>query len=381
VRIFYAVPRSAWVDLNLRRSLEDMGHELVRFDFPGWPDDTDPAWQARGKPRTNQQLLEAFRQAGRVDLLYGYFYSSVVYPETLDEIRRSGVPTVNFSCNNVHQFDLVRDIAPHFDLCVVPEQAAQADFQSVGARPVRIQLAANPRVYHPLPEPRRYDVTFVGQRYADRAELLRHLYVNGVDARAWGAGWRTRKRLDVASVKAGLALVEDERFDGVSRVARAQLRALWSAVGRRRTQPVAEDTSRQEAPVDTSAFGAPRLLQRDLVRMFSQSRLSLGFATAGDSHRTAPRLTHLRLREFEAPMSGALYLTEEQPELAEYFIPGQEVLTYTDRDELLDKARYYLAHQEQAERVRRAGLERARRAHTWQHRFTELFARLDLRAA
>ena len=154
MRIFYAVPRSAWVDLNLRRSLEDMGHELVRFDFPGWPDDADPNWIAHGKPHTNERLLEAFRAAGRVDLFYGYFYSSVVYPETIDLIRKSGVPTVNFSCNNVHQFDLVRQIAPCFDLCVVPEQAAQADFHAVGARPVRIQLAANPRVYRPLPLPR-----------------------------------------------------------------------------------------------------------------------------------------------------------------------------------------------------------------------------------
>jgi spore maturation protein CgeB len=113
--------------------------------------------------------------------------------------------------------------------------------------------------------------------------------------------------------------------------------------------------------------------------MFSQSRLSLGFATAGDSHKTGKRLTHLRLREFEAPMSGALYLTEAQPELAEYFEPDKEVLTYSDRDELLEKARYYLAHQEHAERVRRAALIRSRREHTWQHRFDQLFASLGVR--
>jgi hypothetical protein len=346
----------------------------------------------------------------------------------------------------VHQFDLVRDIAPHFDLCVVPEQAARADFLSVGARPVRIQLAANPRVYHPLPEPRLYDVTFVGQRYADRAELLQHLYTNGVAVRAWGAGWQARKRLDVAGVKAGLALVEDERWDGVSRIARARLRGLSTAVmqclgvsgrsadpvdttpegtpqggldqfplvgnpraagdqsppdrgivqlepphGTTPENPGWDDASRHdppyepvanvpgdETPIDISAFGGPRLLQHDLVRMFSCSRLSLGFATAGESHRAARRLRHLRLREFEAPMSGALYLTEDQPELAEYFTPGQEMLTYTDRDDLLDKVRYYLAHQEQAERIRRAGLERARREHTWQHRFADLFSALGL---
>jgi spore maturation protein CgeB len=358
------------VDLNLRRSLEEMGHQLVRFDFPGWPDDADPGWRASGKPRTNQRLLDAFRAAGRVDLFFGYFYSSVAYPETIKLIRQSGVPTVNFSCNNVHQFELVRDIAPAFDLCVVPEQAAQADFVKVGARPVRIQLAANPRFYHPLPVPRSYDVTFVGQRYADRAELLQHLQANGVAVRAWGAGWQTQKRLDLAQLKAALALIEDERFDGIRRL-------FWRRFNRSRAAPTGL-TSAPPDNLDTSAFGGPRLLQRELVAMFSRSRLSLGFATAGDSHRSARRLTHLRLREFEAPMSGALYLTEHQEELAEYFTPGAEVLTYTNQDDLLQKARYYLAHQEEAERVRRAGFERARREHTWQHRFAQLFATLGL---
>jgi spore maturation protein CgeB len=77
-------------------------------------------------------------------------------------------------------------------------------------------------------------------------------------------------------------------------------------------------------------------------------------------------------------MSGGLYLTEDQPELAEYFEPGKEVLTYVDRDDLLAKAHYYLSHQEESERIRRAGLERARREHTWQHRFAQLFAALGL---
>ncbi len=393
MRIFFAVPRSAWVDLNLRRSLEDMGHELVRFDFPGWPDPADDDWTSRGKPRTNERLVERIRSAGRIDLFFGYFYSSVVYPETIDVVRQTcGAPIVNFSCNNVHQFDLVREIAPRFDVCIVPELSAQADFKVVGARPLRIQLAANPRVYHPYPEIRVHDVTFVGQRYADRADMLRYLHDNGVRIRAWGAGWQPRKSVDVAHVKAALALVEDERWDGVRRMARARLRGVLRRRGPQRPVAIHREghvtsESLSTAPiqtqdtVDTAPFGGPRLLQRDLVRMFSQSHLSLGFATAGNSHRTEKRLTHLRLREFEAPMSGALYLTEDQPELAEYFEPGAEVLTYADRDDLLDKSRYYLAHSEQAERIRRAGLRRALAEHTWQHRFARLFAELRLQNA
>ena len=438
MRIFFAVPRSAWVDLNLRRSLEDMGHELVRFEFPGWPDEAEHGWRRHGKPRTNERLLATFRanqMKKPVELVFGYFYSSVVYPETIDLIRRSGVPTVNFSCNNVHQFELVRDIAPHFDACIVPEAAAQQDFLAVGARPLRIQLAANPRVYRPYPEPRIYDVTFVGQRYADRADFLQHLRDGGVDARAWGAGWQPRKRLDVAHAKAALALLEDERLDGLDRLLRQRvdglngllrqrvdgldrllrqrvdgvdrllrqrpdrtdrllrqrpdppdrlLRQPLDGPGRLLRQPLGgpgSELSRQPATgnhLDSAAFGGPRLLHHDLVRLFSQSRISLGFATAGNTHLGAKRLTHLRLREFEAPMSGALYLTEDQPELAEYFEPGKEVLTYTDRDDLLGQVRRYLVHQEEAERIRRAGYERARREHTWQHRFTQLFDALGL---
>lgn len=370
MRIFFAVPRSAWVDINLRRSLEDMGHQLVRFDFPGWPDEADPVWRSAGKPMTNDRLLRAFKSAMQqapLDLFFGYLYSSVVYPQTIEEIRTSGVPTVNFSCNNVHQFHLVRDIAPSFDVCIVPELAAQSAFREVGARPLRVQLAANPRFYRPYPDPRVYDVTFVGQRYADRADLLARLRDEGVDARAWGAGWAAGKRVDAAHARAALALFEDERFDGLARLTR---RWVW---------PEAAPPAGSNHAVDASGWGGPRLLQSDLVRTFSKSRISLGFSTAGNSHREEKRLTHLRLREFEATMSGALYLTEHQQELAEYFRIGSEVLTYAGADELIEKARYYLAHPEDSERIRRAALRRARNEHTWQHRFRQLFQHLGLR--
>ncbi len=374
MRIFFAVPRSAWVDANLRRSLEAMGHELVRFSFPGWPDDADPDWRRRGKPETNERLLRAVRRSHAerpLDLFYGYLYSSVAYPETLDEVRRTGVPTVNFSCNNVHQFELVAPLANHVDLNVVPERSALPKFAAIGAPTARIQLAANPALYRPLPEPRLFDVTFVGQRYADRADFLVHLQRAGIAVRAWGAGWQTRKRWDLATLRAAWSFVEDERFDGVRRLVEQRARGNGHAAP---ADPVDDGLEGEVA-----RFGGPRLTQHDLVRTFSRSRISLGFATAGDSHRGPHRLTHLRLREFEAPMSGALFLAEHQEELAEYFAIGEEVLTYTDRDDLLHTVRYYLAHPEQAERVRRAGRKRALSEHTWAHRFRELFHALGLR--
>ncbi len=46
--------------------------------------------------------------------------------------------------------------------------------------------------------------------------------------------------------------------------------------------------------------------------------------------------------------------------------------------ELVEKASYYLAHEDERERIRRAGMERARRDHTWQARFQQVFAEIGL---
>jgi spore maturation protein CgeB len=84
----------------------------------------------------------------------------------------------------------------------------------------------------------------------------------------------------------------------------------------------------------------------------------------------------VRLREFEATMSGAFYLTGCFDEIAEHYEIGREVVCYRSHAELVDLCRYYLAHDAERERIRRAGYERARRDHTWHRRFETLFAEL-----
>jgi spore maturation protein CgeB len=77
-------------------------------------------------------------------------------------------------------------------------------------------------------------------------------------------------------------------------------------------------------------------------------------------------------------MSGALYCTGYMDELTEFFEPGEELITYRSRHELLDKVQYYLSHPEQAEKIRKAGYMRALRNHTYHRRFNTLFSELGL---
>ena len=115
-----------------------------------------------------------------------------------------------------------------------------------------------------------------------------------------------------------------------------------------------------------------------LVEMYSRSRINLGFSTCGDTHLGADRIVQIRLRDFEVPMSGGFYLVEHLDELREFFEFGREIETYRSREEMLDKIRFYLAHDEERDRIRQAGRARCLRDHTWQRRFATAFEQMGL---
>ena len=352
MRIFYAaaaspnywgLPDSRLWHANLYLPLADLGHELVSFDYDYGPhnhhlDPRVPAqreFMLRARPLLGEQLLRQIEAAHRrrpIDLFFSYFCSAYVDPEVIREIRRMGVPTVNWYCNASYQFDLVSEIAPAYDFCLVPEKFRLADYRRVGANPIYCQEAANPNVYRPTGVPAEFDVTFVGQRYGNRPMHLRRLVEAGIDVRAWGPRW-------------------DEQS--------------WSAKG--------------EADRELARRAAGALSDDELVAMYSRSRISLGFSAVAHVPKDgSPPIKQVRLRDFEAPMSGAFYLVERFDELAEFFEPGEEIVFFENEEDLADKARYYLDHDEERRRIRDAGMRRARQEHTWHKRFEMAFRAMGL---
>lgn len=132
-------------------------------------------------------------------------------------------------------------------------------------------------------------------------------------------------------------------------------------------------TKLKEQGINAEAYGAGwpsgPLTTEEMVRIYSRSKINLGFGGVAGHKDTFC----LKGRDFEIPMSGGLYLTEDHPELAYAFLPGEEILTYSGMDDLVAKIKYYLAHPEEAESVRIKGHERALREHTWEGRFEKIF--------
>lgn len=82
------------------------------------------------------------------------------------------------------------------------------------------------------------------------------------------------------------------------------------------------------------------------------------------------------MRTFEIPATGALQLIDRYD--PHWFKEGEEIVSYNGPDDLVDKIKYYLDHDEQREKIAGAGQMRAYRDHTYDRRMRRMLETLDL---
>lgn len=395
MRVFYASASSphAYFESNLWRDnlylpLVDLGYDVVEFEYDLFEtfqnlDPTIPKQKEfidQNRPKLTQELLHQIKAAHAtrpIDVFFSYFYDACVLPECIDEIRSMGIKTVNWYCNGSYQLHLVEQISPHYDWCLVPERFRLEDYRALGANPIYCQEAANPNIYKPYKVPLEFDVSFVGQAYGDRPAYVRYLVDQGIDIHVWGYGWKSPETsIDPA----------DTRFS-IRRVLYITQRLStlegWRAGADRMSHLLRPRNGVSSAP-GVLNHGLPSHLlggvlpDVEVIQMYSRSRINLGFSTCGNTHMTNDRILQVRLRDFEVPMSGGFYMVEYMEELEEFFESGEEIVCYTDPQDLSDKIKYYLGHDAEREAIRRRGYERCRRDHTWQKRFESTFEKIGL---
>jgi len=313
------------------------------------------------RPHMESELLKQIRLEHNkkpIQLFFSYFYNSCISPSIIEEIKRLGIMTVNFYCNNVHQFHLVSEIASTYDYCMVPEKVAMKKYIAIGANPIHIQMAANPNVYRPYLLTNEFDVTFAGQRYANRPQIIDYLLRKGIKIHVWGPGW-----LPSTSVEKTYRN-DNKRAILYSKIRKSGLHLPVKVVRWLYQQPMEKRLHE---------IAGPSLTDEALIKLYSRSKISLGFSVVNNAVPKGEPDSHLRLRDFEAPMSGAFYATGYSEELEEYYEIDKEIICYKSKEELADKIQYYLGHLTELEKIRKAGYQRAQRDHTWIHRFIQLF--------
>jgi spore maturation protein CgeB len=318
LRIFAAVRHHNWEGHNLIPALAEFG-EVVHFDWGAEGLPPDRTWSRADKAAFNRLLLERFRAAHRqapVHLFFGYLSGRHVVPETIRAIGAAGPVTVSFSLDDRAKFVGRRKNGSWTGLVDIAPAFDVCWTSTPSACEKYLVAGANPIF---LPE---------------------------------GANPDVYRPLD-------LPFEYDASFVGQCYGVRPQLVEHLKAHG-----------------IQVAAFGqgwpAGPLPLDEMVAVYARSRINLGFGGVGGGDE----FLCLKGRDFEVPMSGGLYLTHENPELALVYRVGEEIVCYRDAEELVSRVRHLLEHPDEAARIRRAGHARAARDHAWSRRFGELLDRV-----
>jgi hypothetical protein len=116
----------------------------------------------------------------------------------------------------------------------------------------------------------------------------------------------------------------------------------------------------------------------DFSPLVQGAAINLGFTHFQGTPGTPAERRQVRLREFEIPMAGGFYLTQDCAQLRELFQVGEQVVTWNDLSDLQDKIRYYLDHPAERQKIAQAGQAHCLQHHTWVNRFRHLLQELNL---
>lgn len=248
-------------------------------------------------------------------------------PSTLQGVRRlrSAPYLIHYSLddqmNPANQSRYYRAGIPLYDLHVTTKSYNTVELGELGARRVWfMDNSYDPSRFFPRAaadgdrEKLGAEVGFVGYFEAARAASIQYLAEHGVSVRVWGPAWRD-----------GFALA--------SRHLRIEGRPLWG-----------------------SDYGA-HLSSTDINLCFLSK-------TNRDLQTT---------RSVEIPASGAFMLAERTPEHLRLFEEGTEAAYFSSDDEMLEKVRYYLTHDDERRQIALGGRQRCVAGdYTYEGRFRSL---------
>lgn len=303
----------AYAHCNLRSTCMQLGHTIVDYDFR--------AAQKTGGPDKVMEELKALVEEERPDLFF-HMHCTDELPEAMTEHlrRKTDVTSVVFFSDDDWRLQESLKLAGRYDVVITTRQEAVADYHRHGVHHVVCApYACNPQLYYPIPDlPKRYDVSFVGQAYRGRLEIIQWLKAQGVNIRLWGGGW--------------------------------------------------------EALPDLRDCAGGWLPHRAMLDVFSASRIMLGLSWVSGDGTTL----QIKGRTFEYAACRAFQLTTYDARLTQYFKENEEIIFYRDREDLLKQIQFYLAHESERERIAQACYERVLTDHTWAHRLQRLFADIAL---
>lgn len=373
----HAVPAYAFWARYFRGALAESGHTCLEAPACDWAEGLlphDAAAAAAWRDRTwNDALAFLRREHARqpIDFFLGYLFPAQVSPAAIAEIRALDVPCVNFFCDNVRDFRRVPAAFRGFDLQWVPEYRAVPLYASAGLAWLHAPMPCwVPPALRTMDARETLPVTFVGTRDEQREALFAAAIQLGLVADLRGAGWESAGAVPAPPpprARNPLALARRQldfaRQHGWRALARKQGRVLCPV-------PPLE--------FNFAPYAKPTPLDDDYWTVLRECTICLG-VNRYPSLRFPPDRpdSYSRLRDIEAPMAGACYLTEWTEGLDQLYEPGTEIETYRSAAELVAKVQALAGDAPRRRQLRAAGQRRALGEHSIAQTIRRIAERLN----
>jgi spore maturation protein CgeB len=370
--------RDGWMSGNLTEGWRRLGCVVEEF-FYGTH--MGKAWDRQGRELnhdTNRRLLEVAERLateGRLDLIFCAIYDDVLEVETIRRLGKLGVPIVNYHVDLVGQWYRVVRTGKYFDRIACAHEDHWTGLRRAGGRPYYLPMASNPPVFDAPATASAFDgVVYLGSPWPFRKAVLAQLAREGVPLRIYGNNWGGARK-DASNTHHWRKNLHDlvhylgprAREEGIREIAA-------SLVGR---------FAKGASPVETRpAIPAEALLgryeQRDFPAIVAGAAVNLGFTHFRGAPGTRGERRQVRLREFEIPMAGGFYLTQDCAQLRALYNVGEHLETWSTPGDLSEKIRHYLDRPDARTAIARSGRAHALRCHTWSERFRGLLAELSI---
>ena len=377
MRIFSFQPYYSPFGRDMNPALKEMGHDLIESSINLSHDQllklgkkVFSALEERRSQNDKELLakIEKEHKKKKIDLFFSATDIYCTFPETIEKIKKMGIPTLNFVRDDIPESFFMgkcKDIALAFDYNWTLQPSAINLYKKIGANVVHVPAGANPQLFRPYDLERKYDVTFIGVNKGYRKKIIQSIADEGIKIKVWGRNW-----------KANLPHVVERVGDEINQLRHSKDKVkdsynlIWSEL-KWEIHHLGKDRDIFNSYISTD----------EMIKMYSRSKISLNFSvTFGIDQRDISKAWKgLKGRDFEAPMSGAFYFTDNVEDMAKLYKIGKEIETFKTTKELLDKIKHYLENPDEAEAIRIAGRKRALKDYTWVRGFEKVFDKIDLK--
>lgn len=281
--------------------------------------DVTPIWYDNNYSDLQEEIINSAKKL-TPDIIFFILQENQIEIDTLERLKQCGFFSVNWFGDDHWRFDAFSSkYANLFSACITTDKFSVSKYKSIGQENIIRSEWASLESHIKFEKPEyKYDVSFVGGTNRFRKWFVNELRSRKINVHCFGNGWEN---------------------------------------GRVTYEGMEEIFSKSKINLNIS-----NSIQYDIRYLMASPRNIL------NTIRNKKNISQVKARDFEIPVQGGFSLAEYVPCIEDYFDIGKEIICYKDIEEAELLIKYYLSHDGEREKIKLAGVKKARQYHTFVHR-------------